>query len=60
MRAYLAKKEGKKPSSFSNVVLTDAQKHEAKESLTRAEQEKLMADRKTIGDASETGLIKFC
>jgi len=60
MRTYLEKKDGKKTSAYADLVLTDQQKREASEALIRAETNKPVLFRKTAGDASESGLIKFC
>lgn len=60
MRTYLAKKDGKKASAYSDLVMTDEQKKEASEALMHAERSLPINHRKTAGDASEAGLIKFC
>lgn len=59
MKKYLAVKNGKKPDSYKNHVLTEAEKKEATEALLAAEEEQTIQNRKTAGDASESGLIKF-
>lgn len=58
-RKYLAIKRGKKPSAMKDHVLTPEEKKEATAALIAAENNQLLANRKTAGDASESGLIKF-
>jgi len=58
MKAYIAKQEGKKASSIGE--LSESQKQMATEALIRAENNLPIKFRKTAGDASESGLIKFC
>jgi sodium/potassium-transporting ATPase subunit alpha len=58
LKMYIAKQEGRKAASQSE--LTEAQKQMATEALVRAEQSQPIKFRKTAGDASESGLIKFC
>lgn len=60
MRTYLANKHGKKPSAYSEKVLTEQEKQEASAALMQAETSQSVLFRKTAGDASEAGLIKFC
>jgi hypothetical protein len=60
MREYLAKRDGKRASAYSNHVLTDEEKKEASDALITAERNQSVLFRKTAGDASEAGLIKFC
>jgi len=57
MKAYIAKQEGKKAASIGE--LSESQKQLATEALIRAETNQPIKFRKTAGDASESGLIKF-
>ena len=59
MKEYIAKKLGKNVKDYTHVELTEEEKAEANEALMRTEAEMPIADRKTAGDASESGLIKF-
>ena len=59
MKKYLAVKNGKKVDAYKNHVLTEDEKKEATEALLAAEEEQTIQNRKTAGDASESGLIKF-
>lgn len=59
MRKYLALKRGKVANALKDHHLTDEEKKEAKSELLEAERNRPIADRKTAGDASESGLIKF-
>jgi len=60
MKAYIALQQGKKITNYDTMTITEAQKEEATEALLRAERESPIAERATVGDASESGLIKFC
>jgi len=59
MKEYIAKKHGKQAKDYANVELSEEEKDEANEALMRTEAEMPISDRKTAGDASESGLVKF-
>lgn len=59
MKKYLAVKNGKSVSFYKDHVLTEEEKKMATEALIEAELDQPLANRKTAGDASESGLIKF-
>ena len=60
MKEYIAKKNGKTYKDYATVELTEEERAEAHSALMRQEAEMDVAERKTAGDASESGLIKFC
>lgn len=60
MKSYLAKKRGIKASTLVNTKLTKEEEDEAERGLLEAEANLPIGERKCDGDASETGLIKFC
>jgi len=55
----LALSRGKSTKVYANHELTEEEKAEANAALIAAEKEQPIQNRKTAGDASETGLIKF-
>ena len=53
-------KERKIPNNkIASLEVTDEEKQRAKQAMIAAEKERPIIDRKTVGDASETGIIKF-
>ena len=60
MRTYIALKEGKKANFYAKLELSAEQKQEAGGALIKSEREDPISEWKTFGDASESGLIKFC
>jgi sodium/potassium-transporting ATPase subunit alpha len=60
LKAYIAKKKGKSTKDLSHIQLSDEDRREAFEALMTEEAKIPVAERKTAGDASESGLIKFC
>ena len=58
-RKYLAVQHGKKPEAYKDKHLTDEEKQIATQALIEAEKDQPLANRRTAGDASESGLIKF-
>jgi sodium/potassium-transporting ATPase subunit alpha len=60
MKEYLAKRDGKRTNAYATRVLTDIEKKDAGDALMQAERSQSVLYRKTAGDASEAGLIKFC
>ena len=60
MRVHLALKHGKKASAYNKTTLTEEQVEEATRELIEIENNKHIQERLCSGDASETGLIKFC
>lgn len=60
MKTYLAKKHKVRASTYEHKKLTKDEIEEATIYLIGKEATKSLADRKCTGDASETGLIKFC
>lgn len=60
MKTYLAKKHKVRVSTYETKKLTPNEIEEASTFLINKEANKLLCDRKCTGDASETGLIKFC
>lgn len=59
MRKYLAVKAGKNPTAYKDHVLTNEEKEAATAALRAAEESQPIQLRKTQGDASESGLVKF-
>ena len=59
IKQYIAKKKGQKVKDYSKYVITDAEKEEGKRALIAAENSLPIEKRNTVGDASETGIIKF-
>ena len=58
-KKFIALQLGKRADALKHHVLTDEEKKSATNALIEAENEQLITNRKTAGDASESGLIKF-
>lgn len=50
---------GVKVKDYAKFEITEQEKDEAKKALIEAEKEMPLELRNTVGDASETGIIKF-
>lgn len=59
MRKHLALKDGHKANHYKDKHLTQEEKEEAYKALVLAEESESISNRKTAGDASESGLVKF-
>lgn len=59
MRKYLAIRDGKSANAYKDRHLTAEEKEVATKALVEAENEQPLSNRRTAGDASESGLIKF-
>ena len=59
LKKYLGKVTKKGYAHFKDLVLTDEEKKEAFDALVDIENNQPIANKKTVGDASESGLIKF-
>ena len=60
IKHFVAKKKGQKPKDFNKYTITDKEREEGLAAMIAAEAKVPIEDRKTIGDASESGLVKFC
>ena len=60
LKNYLAKKRGVKATSLEHTKLSDAETNEATSELIAIQNNLPLSERACVGDASETGLIKFC
>lgn len=59
MKKYLSVKYKKSLKSMDKHHLTDDEKREAHDALLKAERSQPIQMRRTVGDASESGLVKF-
>lgn len=59
-KQFIAKNKGLKVHDLARYEITEAEKEEAKKALIIVEQDLPLEKRVTVGDASETGIIKFC
>ncbi len=59
MRKHLALRDGHKANHYKDKHLTAEEKDEAYRALVQAEENESISNRKTAGDASESGLVKF-
>ncbi len=59
MKEYLARQAGKPKNAFKDKTISEDEKQRVSEILIKAEKDRDPADKKTAGDASESGLIKF-
>jgi hypothetical protein len=59
LKTKLAKMHHKKADHYKNHVLTEEEKKITTEALLKEEELQDITNKKTVGDASETGLIKF-
>ena len=59
IKAYVAKKKGDKVKDLVRYYITEEEKQKAQRELIYAESSMSVEKRNTVGDASETGIIKF-
>jgi hypothetical protein len=60
IKTFLAKKRGVKVATLEHVKLSKQDEEEGISGLLDYEAKLPISERKCAGDASETGLIKFC
>jgi sodium/potassium-transporting ATPase subunit alpha len=60
IKTILAKKRGVRAATLENVKLSKQEEEEGAALLLDAEAKLPIGERRCVGDASETGLIKFC
>ena len=60
IKTYIAKSKGKKATSMEHTHISDEDIKKVTEILMKQEFALPLNHRRTAGDASESGLIKFC